>query len=107
VAAVHEAAAEAIEHARSGQGPVFLAVNTCRMSGHYVGDPQVYRPKDEAKDLRESEDPIEKLRERLGVSDEEWEELDREATQIADEAVEFGQNGTDPAPEAALENVYA
>ena len=86
---------------------MFLAVPTCRLSGHYVGDPQVYRPKDEARELRETQDPITKLRERLGVSDEEWDELDREATQIADEAVEFGQNGTDPAPEAALENVYA
>src|SRR5215210_4820711 len=54
VAAVHEAAVEAVEHARSGRGPVFLAVTTVRLSGHYVGDPQVYRPKDEARELREN-----------------------------------------------------
>jgi pyruvate dehydrogenase E1 component alpha subunit len=106
-AAVYEAAVEAIEHARSGNGPVFMAVNTVRLSGHYVGDPQVYRPKDEARDLRETQDPLTLLRERLDVSDEEWDELDREATEIADESVDFAQNGTDPAPEAALENVYA
>ena len=107
VAAVYEAAVEAIEHARSGNGPVFMAVNTVRLSGHYVGDPQVYRPKDEARDLREKQDPLTLLRERLDVSDEDWDELDREATEIADESVDFAQNGTDPAPEAALENVYA
>jgi TPP-dependent pyruvate/acetoin dehydrogenase alpha subunit len=84
-----------------------MAVNTVRLSGHYVGDPQVYRPKDEARDLRETQDPLTLLRERLDVSDEEWDELDREATEIADESVDFAQNGTDPAPEAALENVYA
>jgi acetoin:2,6-dichlorophenolindophenol oxidoreductase subunit alpha len=107
VEAVHAATGQAVEHARSGRGPFFLLCETYRLVGHYVGDPQVYRPKDELPRLRETEDPIDKLRERLSLSDEEFEEVDREVTQIVEDSVEFAKNGTDPAPEDALKNVYA
>jgi len=106
VEAVHAATAQALEHARSGRGPFFLLCETYRLVGHYVGDPQVYRPKDELPRLRETEDPIDKLRERLGLSDDELEEVDREVTQIVEDSVEFAKNGTDPRPEDALKNVY-
>jgi acetoin:2,6-dichlorophenolindophenol oxidoreductase subunit alpha len=104
---VYETASKAIEHARSGRGPVFLLVNTYRLSGHYIGDPQVYRPKDELKELRETQDPIDKLRAELELSDDEFEELDREVTELVEGAVEFAKAGTDPKPEDALKNVYA
>jgi len=104
---VYSAAGRALEHARSGKGPVFLHVETHRLVGHYVGDPQVYRPKDELKELRETQDPVGKLRERLGFSDEEFERLDAEVGEIVEGSVEFAKAGTDPKPEDALKNVYA
>jgi TPP-dependent pyruvate/acetoin dehydrogenase alpha subunit len=67
----------------------------------------VYRPKEEARELRATRDPIEILRERLGVTADELEELDSEVTEIVEASVEFAKNGTDPAPEDALKNVYA
>ena len=106
VAAVHDAAQEAFEHARSGGGPVFVDVETARMHGHYIGDPQVYRTKEDREQAAHA-DPIEHLRDRLGVDDDEFETLDREAREIVDAAVEFAKNGTDPQPEDALKNVYA
>jgi pyruvate dehydrogenase E1 component alpha subunit len=107
VEAVYAAAHEALDHAREGKGPVFLDVETYRLSGHYIGDPQVYRPKDEVAKLRETQDPIVKLREKLGLSDDELEEVDREVTELVEASVEFAKNGTDPQPEDALKNVYA
>jgi TPP-dependent pyruvate/acetoin dehydrogenase alpha subunit len=107
VEAVHAGTVQALEHARRGRGPFFLLCETYRLVGHYVGDPQVYRPKDELPRLRETEDPIDKLRERLGLSEDEVEEVDREVTQIVEDSVEFAKNGTDPKPEDALKNVYA
>ena len=104
---VHQAAHLALDHARSGQGPVFLLANTYRLTGHYVGDPQVYRPKDEVKRLRETQDPINKLREQIGYAQDEWEELEREVHELVEGTVEFSKNGTDPKPEDALKNVYA
>jgi TPP-dependent pyruvate/acetoin dehydrogenase alpha subunit len=107
VEAVYAAAQQALTHAREGNGPVFFLCNTYRLTGHYVGDPQVYRPKEELPKLRKEQDPLEKLRAKLELSDEDWAELDEEATRIADESVEFAKNGTDPKPEDALKNVYA
>jgi TPP-dependent pyruvate/acetoin dehydrogenase alpha subunit len=104
---VYAATQRALEHARGGRGPVFMDVETYRLVGHYVGDPQVYRPKDEVKELRETQDPIDKLSERLGLSEEEFEDVDREVTEIVEGAVAFAKAGTDPRPEDALKNVYA
>ena len=107
VEAVYRATIEALAHAREGHGPVFLHVITYRLTGHYIGDPQVYRDKEELARLRETQDPVTKLRERLGVSDEEFEQLDREAIELVEASVEFAKSGTDPKPEDALKNVYA
>src|SRR5437868_10952007 len=98
VEAVYEATLEALAHARSGEGPVFLDVETKRMHGHYIGDPQVYRSKEDREDAA-THDPLDNLRDRLGVSDEEFERLDSEVTQVVEDAVEFAKNGTDPSPE--------
>ena len=56
---------------------------------------------------RETQDPIYHLREKLGVADHEFEELDAEVNEIVEASVEFAKNGTDPKPEDALKNVYA
>jgi acetoin:2,6-dichlorophenolindophenol oxidoreductase subunit alpha len=106
VEAVYEAALEALAHARSGEGPVFLDVETKRMHGHYIGDPQVYRTKEDRDDAADH-DPIPRLRERLDLSDEEFAAFDEHAHEVVDKALEFAQNGTDPQPEDALKNVYA
>jgi TPP-dependent pyruvate/acetoin dehydrogenase alpha subunit len=107
VEAVYKTAHQALEHARSGKGPVFVHLDTVRFSGHYIGDPQVYRDKEEAKNLRATRDPVEILRERLGVADDELAEIDAEVTEIVEASVEFAKTGTDPAPEDALKNIYA
>jgi pyruvate dehydrogenase E1 component alpha subunit len=107
VEAVYKTARQALDHARSGKGPVFVHLDTARLHGHYIGDPQVYRDKNEAKKLAETRDPITLLRERIGIPDDEFDELDAEAAEIAEASVEFAKAGTDPAPEDALKNVYA
>jgi acetoin:2,6-dichlorophenolindophenol oxidoreductase subunit alpha len=107
VAAVHGAALDALGHARAGHGPVFLLCETERLTGHYIGDAQVYRDKEELRKLRETRDPIKNLRELLALSDEEWSRIDAEAHSVVDSSVEFAQAGTDPSPADALKYVYA
>ncbi len=106
VEAVFKTARRALEHARSGDGPVFVHVDTYRLSGHYIGDPQVYRPKGELEELRATKDPITLLRDRLGLSEDDVDEIDTEVREIVDASVEFAMAGTDPKPEDALKNVY-
>jgi pyruvate dehydrogenase E1 component alpha subunit len=107
VEAVHLAALDALDHARSGRGPVFLLCETERLTGHYIGDAQVYRDKEELKRLRQTRDPIRNLRERLNLSETEWNRLDDDAQKVAVAAVAFAKAGTDPKPADALQNVYA
>jgi TPP-dependent pyruvate/acetoin dehydrogenase alpha subunit len=104
---VLRAAGRALEHARSGKGPVFLLCETYRLTGHYVGDPQVYRPKEEVKELRATEDPLDRVRGKLELSDEDLEAIEHEVEELVEGSVEFAKGGTDPKPEDALKNIYA
>ena len=85
---------------------MFLDVETFRMHGHYIGDAQVYRSKDDREAAAER-DPLIQLRVRLEVSDDDWARLESEVAEIVEASVEFAHNGTDPQPEDALKNVYA
>jgi pyruvate dehydrogenase E1 component alpha subunit len=107
VEAVYHAAHKATRYAREGGGPVFLLARTFRLTGHYVGDPQIYRPKEELRELRRAQDPIEKLKAKLEVPADQLAELEREIAEVVEESVRFSKAGTDPRPEDALENVYA
>ena len=107
VEAVYLATLAAREHALSGKGPVLLHLRTHRLTGHFVGDPQVYRDKEALKEERETKDPIRLLGARLGLGDEEFATIDAEVTAEVEAAVEFAKAGTDPAPEDALKYVYA
>ena len=107
VEAVYLATLAAREHAVTGKGPVLLHLRTHRLTGHFVGDPQVYRDKDALREERETKDPIRLLAARLELSDGEFEALDAEVTTQVEAAVEFAKAGTDPAPEDALKYVYA
>jgi TPP-dependent pyruvate/acetoin dehydrogenase alpha subunit len=107
VEAVYLAALAAREYAVSGKGPVLLHLRTYRLTGHYVGDPQIYRSKEELQETRETKDPIELLRARLELSDDEFAALDSEIVAEVEASVEFAKAGTDPKPEDALKYVYA
>jgi acetoin:2,6-dichlorophenolindophenol oxidoreductase subunit alpha len=107
VEAVHLAARDALTYARSGNGPVFLLCETERLTGHYMGDAQIYRDKSELRKLKETRDPITLLRARLDLDDEEWARLETEAQRVVDEALAFALAATDPEPSDALKYVYA
>jgi pyruvate dehydrogenase E1 component alpha subunit len=106
--AVYDAASEAAEFARSGDGPVYLVCETRRLPGHYVGDPEVYRPKGEAKEWR-SGDPIPKVEQLLldrGVAQSAIDDVIASVTKEVDNAVASARSAPLPAPEDAMEHVY-
>jgi pyruvate dehydrogenase E1 component alpha subunit len=110
VLAVYTAVREWVEKARKGGGPVLIEAKTYRMRGHFVGDPQVYRSQDEVQAQR-ANDPIQRHEQRLladGILNDET--LARLKADVEDElaaAVEFGRTSPLPAPEDALEDLYA
>ncbi len=70
VVAVGRVIAPLLEHARSGQGPVFVQADTYRYGGHSKSDPCVYRTKDEERRWH-ARDPLLVLQERVGLREED------------------------------------
>ena len=106
VEGVYREAVRAVERVREGR-PIFFLCDTYRLHGHYIGDPQVYRSKEDIEDARDNHDPLELARLQLELSDDELDQMESEVAEIVERAVDFARNGTDPEPEDALRNVYA
>ncbi len=63
--AVNEAMRRAIAHAREHGGPAAIEAVTTRFYGHFEGDPQRYRAKDEVARHRETMDCLKRFRARM------------------------------------------
>jgi acetoin:2,6-dichlorophenolindophenol oxidoreductase subunit alpha len=107
--AVHAAAGDAIAALRRGSGPYLLECMTYRMAGHFVGDAQRYRSKQELTAIKEK-CPIERLKRRLiewGATESELDALAEEARQEVLQAVERARASAPPDPATVLEYVYS
>jgi pyruvate dehydrogenase E1 component alpha subunit len=109
VLAVYETVSEAVRRARSGEGPTLVIANTYRWEGHMVGDPMVYRSKEEVEEWKKK-DPLarfEKLLLSQGIIDEKKiKEMKAEAERIIQEAVEFALQSPEPPLKTLYEDVY-
>ncbi len=83
---VAKAVRAAVEHARHGK-PCFVEIVTYRWGGHYVGDPAIYRPSSEGETWRKKHDPILQLGIRLGKTESEIEEQNKQYLRSAQELV--------------------
>lgn len=102
VLAVREAAAEALEHCRSGKGPFILEMSTYRYRGHSMSDPAKYRTKEEVSEMRERHDPIEQLKAKLikdgHASEDDLKAIDKEVRAAVNDSAEFAQTSPEPDP---------
>jgi TPP-dependent pyruvate/acetoin dehydrogenase alpha subunit len=109
--AVYEAAGEAIARAREGRGPSLLEMKFMRYYGHFEGDAQTYRAKDEVKELRETRDCLKRFAEHVTSSGEveaaDLAAIDADVAAQIDRAVERARNDPKPTEADLLTNVYA
>lgn len=113
VFAVHLATQEAVERARSGDGPTLIEAVTYRLSVHTTADdPSTYRDEEEEERWREK-DPIERFRRHLldrGVlTDDDLDTLDDEVAERIDEAWEQAAQRMEEmgAPVDMFDHIYA
>lgn len=110
VLAVFGAVAEAVARARRGEGPSLVEAQTIRWLGHYEGDPQLYRGKDEVAEGR-SRDPVGRLRqvleERNLLDAAHAERVEAAVKSEIDDAVAFAETSPLPDARAAFEDLFA
>jgi len=81
---------------------------TYRLWGHMMGDPEIYRTKEEVAKAKENE-PIVRCGKRLielGCSDADLTRLDAEAEAVIADALEFAEASPAPLPADALTDVF-
>lgn len=99
VLAVKKAAKQALDYARSGNGPYILEVMTYRYRGHSMSDPAKYRTKEEVSSMKEERDPISHVKDLLqeqGVKEEDIKAIDKDIKAIVNEAAAFAQENPEP-----------
>jgi pyruvate dehydrogenase E1 component alpha subunit len=109
VRAVKAAGDKAVAHCRDGNGPYILEMQTYRYRGHSMSDPAKYRTREEVDKIRNDQDPIEQVRQRLleqGMSEDDLKKIDAEVRKIVNEAADFAQNDPEPDPAELYTDVY-
>jgi pyruvate dehydrogenase E1 component alpha subunit len=108
--AMYEAMREAVERARSGEGPTLLEAKTFRFMGHYFGDPGAYIPKEEYAAAL-ARDPMPIWRGNVlksGVATEaDLEKLAKEINAEIDDALQFALDSAPPEVSEIDVDIYA
>lgn len=106
---VAEALDEAIDRARSGNGPTFLEMKTYRYRGHSMSDAQKYRTKDEVKEYQKI-DPIsavlEKIKENDWLSEDEIKKVKKDVKNRVKECEKFADESEFPETNVMYDAVY-
>ncbi|WP_278367721.1 pyruvate dehydrogenase (acetyl-transferring) E1 component subunit alpha [Acetobacter orientalis] len=101
IAAVHDAALEAVAHCRAGKGPYLLEMMTYRYRGHSMSDPAKYRKREEVDTIRKTRDPIDHVRTILldaGVTEESLRTIEADVKAVVNDSAEFAQTSPEPDP---------
>jgi 2-oxoisovalerate dehydrogenase E1 component len=109
IEAVATAMTDIVARIRDGAGPVFVEAATYRWHGHYEGDPEKYRTKDELSQWQER-DPLVIARARLagrGVDSAALRQVDAEVAARIEAAVEAARQAPQPDIAVLRSSVYA
>lgn len=100
---------EVAEEIRKGRGPILIEMNTYRLSGHYFGDNENYRPKEEVASWKEK-DPILRCRERLmkdfGITQDVLDEMAKNERANVLAACEIAKGDPEPSPDELSKDLY-
>jgi len=109
VVAMYDTVGKAVARARAGEGPTLIEAKTYRYHGHFEGEAEVYRTREEVAEWRKK-DPIDKFRKQLigagMLTEKDAEKMDKDIIAEVDKAVEFAEKSPFPEPQEALEYVY-
>lgn len=109
VFAIDEVMQKALERAKAGEGPSLIECKTGRWLGHWTGDPQVYRNKEEVEEWKKK-CPIQRLRTYMLqnniLTEIEIVELEKNSQLAVEEAARFALESPEPDPATVLDDVF-
>jgi pyruvate dehydrogenase E1 component alpha subunit len=107
---VRDTLSEVVVSIRKDPHPAFVEARTYRYRGHSMSDPASYRTKEQLEKYR-LDDPITRLRAQLTregkLTNEKFDELDKEAKRIALDSVKFAEQSSEPPLETLHDYAYA
>jgi len=110
VMAVRGATSRAVERARKEGKPTLLEVRAYRYMGHSMSDPGNYRTREEIQKYQER-DPIilfkDSLKEAKVLTDSDFEEIERLATEATEKALKFADESPLPSEDELLAHILA
>lgn len=109
VEAIDAAFERALRRAKAGEGPSLIECKTYRWMGHWTGDPQTYRTREEVEEWKKK-DPMKRWREKLlsnGLYTEaELDGMLKKADEETEAATQFALNSPNPDPAHVLDDVF-
>lgn len=110
VIAVLDSFSECLVRARKGEGPSLIEAKTYRWKGHWTGDPEVYRTREEVEAWM-AKCPIKRFKaymlEQSLASEKELDGLEEQAVKDVEEAVAFALSSPEPDPATVMDDVFA
>lgn len=109
IESVYEEFGKAAQKVRSKSGPILMEMKTYRVAGHYYGDNENYRTREEVQKWKEC-CPIKHaerlLYETYGMKEEELEKIQKEELQVVLSASESAKKEKEPSPEDLKNDLY-
>ncbi len=105
---MYEISERAVQLARRGEGPTLIEIETFRYLGHFQGDPELYRNKQEVPSLQKR-DPllrVEALLKKQGIQEIEIKHMQERAIAQVDAAYQFARESDYPNATQAFEDVF-
>jgi len=109
VLAVNAAMEKALKRAKDGKGPTLIECKTYRWKGHWTGDPEVYRTREDVAAWMDK-CPIKRLRahmidEKIATA-KELDTIEAKAQGDVDEATEFALSSAEPDTAKVMDDVF-
>lgn len=107
---VYETVKEAVERARQGGGPTLIECKTYRIKGHFVGDPEMYRTKEEVHGRFEKDDPIKNFEKKVlaegRLTKADLNNVEQKVLKAIEEAIEFARQSPYPDSSELYTDLY-
>ena len=105
---VFETTQAAVAKIRMGGGPILIEAKTYRHEGHDIGDPEVYRTKEEVEQWKKKDPLVKMERDLIDQKTMSQDEIERMHTQVEeeiDQAVKFAFDSPEPSSEELLTDI--